>query len=182
MTRRLGRTDLQVSALGMGCWAIGGAMTAGDQPLCYAGVDDAEARRALERAVALGVTLFDTADAYGAGHSERLLAPVLAATISRLCHNSSVGEHWKGPTPSCKGPWPPLKWVRRVPAVCSYEPLALAGGRVRGSHSCDICGSTRVHPADWSSDHASGQDIDSIGRSIGSVLDGYEVGAADTTW
>jgi len=54
-------------------------MAAGDQPLGYAGVTDVDSRRALERAVELGVTLFDTADAYGAGHSERLLAPVLAA-------------------------------------------------------------------------------------------------------
>ena len=77
-TRRLGRSDLQVSALGMGCWAIGGAMASGDQPLGYSGVDDDEARLALERAVERGVTLFDTADAYGAGHTERLLAPVLA--------------------------------------------------------------------------------------------------------
>jgi aryl-alcohol dehydrogenase-like predicted oxidoreductase len=79
LTRRLGRSNLQVSALGMGCWAIGGAMAANGQPLGYAGVEDAEARLALERAVDLGVTLFDTADAYGAGHSEQLLAPVLAA-------------------------------------------------------------------------------------------------------
>jgi aryl-alcohol dehydrogenase-like predicted oxidoreductase len=54
-------------------------MASGAQPLGYAGVDDAQARRALDRAVDLGVTLFDTADAYGAGHSERLLAPMLAA-------------------------------------------------------------------------------------------------------
>ncbi len=79
MSRRLGKSGLQVSALGMGCWAIGGAMAAGDQQLGYAGVDDAESTRALHRAVELGITLFDTADAYGAGHSERLLAPVLAA-------------------------------------------------------------------------------------------------------
>ena len=48
-------------------------MVAGDQPLGYTGIDDAESRRALVRAADLGVTLFDTADAYGAGHSERLL-------------------------------------------------------------------------------------------------------------
>jgi aryl-alcohol dehydrogenase-like predicted oxidoreductase len=72
-SRRLGRSNLQVSPLGLGCWPIGGAMAAGDQPLGYTGVDDAESRRALARAADLGVTLFDTADAYGAGHSERLL-------------------------------------------------------------------------------------------------------------
>ena len=73
VTRRLGRSDLRVSAVGLGCWPIGGAMAAGDQPLGYTGVDDAGSRRALARAADLGVTLFDTADAYGAGHSERLL-------------------------------------------------------------------------------------------------------------
>lgn len=77
-TRRLGRSGLNVSALGLGCWAIGGAMAADDQQLGYAGVDDDEARRALRRAVELGVTLVDTADAYGTGHSERLIGEVLA--------------------------------------------------------------------------------------------------------
>ncbi len=72
-TRRLGRSGLMVSAVGLGCWPIGGAMAAGDQPLGYTGVDDAESRWALARAADLGVTLFDTADAYGAGHSERML-------------------------------------------------------------------------------------------------------------
>ncbi|MDQ0635181.1 aryl-alcohol dehydrogenase-like predicted oxidoreductase [Arthrobacter pascens] len=78
MTRRLGRSNLEVSALGLGCWAIGGAMAAGDQQLGYAGVDDDLAVQGLHRAVELGITLFDTADAYGAGHSERLLGRVLA--------------------------------------------------------------------------------------------------------
>ena len=71
--RRLGRSELQVSALGLGCWALGGAMATGDQPLGYAGVDDAEAVRGLRRAVELGVTLFDTADVYGAGQSLSLI-------------------------------------------------------------------------------------------------------------
>jgi aryl-alcohol dehydrogenase-like predicted oxidoreductase len=76
-TRRLGRSGLTVSALGMGCWAIGGAMARGDQPCGYAGTDDEESRASIRQAVERGVTLFDTADAYGAGHSERLLGEVL---------------------------------------------------------------------------------------------------------
>jgi hypothetical protein len=48
-TRRLGRSNLEVSALGLGYWAIGGAMAAGDQPLGDAGVDHAEAHRPLRR-------------------------------------------------------------------------------------------------------------------------------------
>ena len=77
-TRRLGRSNLEVSALGLGCWAIGGAMAAGTQQLGYAGTDDATSVAALHRAIELGVTLVDTADAYGAGHSEALLGAVLA--------------------------------------------------------------------------------------------------------
>lgn len=76
-SRRLGRSDLAVSALGLGGWAIGGAMAAGTQSLGYAGTDDDQARVAIRRGVERGVTLFDTADAYGAGHSERLLGEVL---------------------------------------------------------------------------------------------------------
>jgi len=76
-TRTLGRSGLEVSALGLGGWAIGGAMAAGGQHLGYAGTDDQVSRDAIRRGVELGVTLFDTADAYGAGHSERLLGEVL---------------------------------------------------------------------------------------------------------
>jgi hypothetical protein len=48
-TRRLGRSNLEGSVLGLGCWAIGGAMAAGDQPLGDADVDHAQAHRPLRR-------------------------------------------------------------------------------------------------------------------------------------
>jgi aryl-alcohol dehydrogenase-like predicted oxidoreductase len=63
--RPLGRTGWNVSAIGFGAWAIGG--TWGD-------TDDAAAMAALHRALDRGVNFFDTADVYGDGHSERLLA------------------------------------------------------------------------------------------------------------
>jgi aryl-alcohol dehydrogenase-like predicted oxidoreductase len=63
--RELGRTGWQVSTVSFGAWAIGSA---------WGGVDDAESLAALHRAVDLGVNFFDTADVYGDGHSERLLA------------------------------------------------------------------------------------------------------------
>ncbi len=63
--RALGRTGWEVSAISFGAWAIGG--TWGD-------VDDKESMEALHRAVDLGVNFFDTADVYGDGRSERLLA------------------------------------------------------------------------------------------------------------
>jgi len=76
-TRVLGRSGIEVSALGVGCWAIGGPWWAGKQPLGWGAVDDDESVRAVRRALDLGVTLFDTADTYGAGHSERILGKAL---------------------------------------------------------------------------------------------------------
>ncbi|MER6123700.1 aldo/keto reductase [Streptomyces sp. NPDC001795] len=76
--RTLGRSGIEVSALGFGCWAIGGEWSTPDgQPLGWGKVDDEESVRAIRRALDLGVTFFDTADAYGTGHSERILARAL---------------------------------------------------------------------------------------------------------
>jgi len=77
MTRTLGRLGVEVSALGMGCWAIGGPFWRGETPLGWGKVDDAESTRAIHKALDLGVTFFDTADVYGAGHSERVLGEAL---------------------------------------------------------------------------------------------------------
>jgi aryl-alcohol dehydrogenase-like predicted oxidoreductase len=77
-TRTLGRSGIEVSALGFGCWAIGGPFWRGSQPSGWGEVDDEESVRAIHRALELGVTFFDTADAYGTGHSERVLGRALA--------------------------------------------------------------------------------------------------------
>lgn len=63
--RPLGRTGFDVSTVSFGAWAIGGT---------WGAVDDGESLRALHRALECGVNFFDTADVYGDGHSERLLA------------------------------------------------------------------------------------------------------------
>lgn len=63
--RSLGRTGYEVSEVSFGAWAIGAA---------WGNVDDDESIAALHTAVDLGVNFFDTADVYGDGHSERLLA------------------------------------------------------------------------------------------------------------
>jgi aryl-alcohol dehydrogenase-like predicted oxidoreductase len=76
--RTLGRSGIDVSALGFGCWAIGGEwQDVSGQPLGWGRVDDEETVRAVRRALDLGVTFFDTADTYGAGHSERVLGRAL---------------------------------------------------------------------------------------------------------
>ena len=75
--RRLGENGPRVSALGLGCWAIGGPFLFEGKPDGWGAVDDAESIRAINRAADLGVTFFDTADAYGTGHSERVLGVAL---------------------------------------------------------------------------------------------------------
>lgn len=77
-TRKLGRSGIEVSALGMGCWAIGGPFWEKGTPLGWGEVDDDESIRAVQRAMELGVNFFDTANVYGAGHSERVLARAFA--------------------------------------------------------------------------------------------------------
>jgi aryl-alcohol dehydrogenase-like predicted oxidoreductase len=66
--RRFGSTGWEVSAVGFGAWAIGGT---------WGPVDDDESMAALRAAAEAGVTFFDTADVYGAGRSERLMARLL---------------------------------------------------------------------------------------------------------
>ncbi len=68
-----------IPALGLGCWAIGGVWHAGDTPLGWGQVDDAESVRAIDCAVDLGIRFFDTAQAYGTGHSEHVLGQALVS-------------------------------------------------------------------------------------------------------
>src|SRR5215813_6460703 len=63
--RSLGRTDWKISTVSFGAWAIGGT---------FGAVKDDESMAALHRALDRGVNFFDTADVYGDGRSERLLA------------------------------------------------------------------------------------------------------------
>jgi aryl-alcohol dehydrogenase-like predicted oxidoreductase len=77
MNRTLGRSEIQVSAIGIGCWAIGGPYGGGANQYGWGPVDDDESIRALRRAHELGVTFFDTASSYGAGHSEVVVGRAL---------------------------------------------------------------------------------------------------------
>ena len=82
LKRILGKSKLEVSALGMGCWAIGGPWTwdqPGQQPFPagWGNTDDEESIRAIQTALDMGVNFFDTAANYGAGHSEVVLGRAL---------------------------------------------------------------------------------------------------------
>lgn len=67
--RAFGRTGLEVSAVGYGCWEVGGG---------YGDVEEADFHRAVDRALDLGINCFDTAEGYGMGASEEALGRALA--------------------------------------------------------------------------------------------------------
>jgi aryl-alcohol dehydrogenase-like predicted oxidoreductase len=73
-TRRLGNTQLDITPIGFGAWAIGGA----DWKFGWGAQDDADSVAAIHRALELGVNWIDTAAAYGFGHSEEVVARALA--------------------------------------------------------------------------------------------------------
>lgn len=92
-TRRLGRSKIEVSALGLGCWAIGGPWTFNGSPAGWSTVDDAESVRALHAAFDAGVTFFDTAANYGAGHSERVLGRAFKDRRDRVVIATKFGQN-----------------------------------------------------------------------------------------
>ena len=90
--RRLGRSGIQISAMGLGCWAIGGPFWSGDSAVGWGEVDDDESIRAIHCALDLGVNFFDTADVYGTGHSERVLGRALAGHRDRVVIATKFGN------------------------------------------------------------------------------------------
>nr|WP_133582378.1 aldo/keto reductase [Aureibacillus halotolerans] len=77
MKKKLGHSDIEVSPLGVGCWAIGGPFALDGLPDGWGDVDDHESIRMIRVALEHGVNFFDTADAYGVGHSEEILGRAL---------------------------------------------------------------------------------------------------------
>ena len=92
--RTFGRTGLQVSALGFGCWPM-----AGDR---YGAIEDDEAVKAIHRALDRGVNCVDTAPAYGAGHSEEVVARALDNRRREVVLVTKCGV--KPPPPGQLGP------------------------------------------------------------------------------
>ncbi len=73
-TRRLGRTDMHITRVGFGAWAIGGA----DWAVGWGAQDDRDSMAAIRHAIARGINWIDTAAVYGLGHSEELVREALA--------------------------------------------------------------------------------------------------------
>ncbi len=88
--RKLGRTGWKVSEISFGCWAIGGT---------WGPVEDAESLAALHRAIELGVNFFDTADVYGDGRSEQLVAQLQKKYGDKIHIATKAGRRLNPHTP-----------------------------------------------------------------------------------
>jgi aryl-alcohol dehydrogenase-like predicted oxidoreductase len=93
--RPLGSTGLHVSEIGFGGWALGGQ---------WGGQDDRDSIAALNRAVDLGLNFIDTAEGYGDGKSERVIAQVLKDRGEEVIVATK--------TPPAPGPWPPSPYCK----------------------------------------------------------------------
>jgi aryl-alcohol dehydrogenase-like predicted oxidoreductase len=80
--RQFGNTGLTISAIGFGCWEIGGT---------YGQIEEAQFRRAVPQAIGKGINCFDTAEAYGMGVSEEALAGALGSRRSDVCLVTKFG-------------------------------------------------------------------------------------------
>lgn len=83
--RRLGSSPVSVSEIGLGTWEMSGAF--------WGPADDAESVRVIHRALDLGVTLIDTAEAYGQGHAEEVLGKALAGRRQRAVIATKVAPN-----------------------------------------------------------------------------------------
>jgi aryl-alcohol dehydrogenase-like predicted oxidoreductase len=94
--RKLGRSGIEVSPLGLGGMPIGGEMFSGEANNEYlfslGKVNDQEVIQAIHRALSRGINFFDTAPAYGAGHSERLLGKALADRRDKVIIATKFGK------------------------------------------------------------------------------------------
>ena len=88
-TRRLGQTDMDLTTVGLGTWAMGGPWEYGWGPQ-----DDDEARAAIGEALDAGINWIDTAPAYGLGHSEELVGQVLRQTSHKPYIATKCGILW----------------------------------------------------------------------------------------
>ncbi len=96
--RQLGSSELEISRLGLGAWAIGGTWEWG-----WGAQEDAASIRTIHRALERGINWIDTAPVYGLGHSEKIVARALRETSARPYVFTKCGLVWneKGHTSHC---------------------------------------------------------------------------------
>ena len=114
---RLGKTDITVSVVAMGCWALAGGRVWGPQI-------EADSIATVHAALDAGVNFFDTAEGYGAGDSEVVLGRALAGRRHEAVIATKVGR-----SDTCQAMW----CSKRVSAACSgSRPIALTCTRSIG--------------------------------------------------
>lgn len=89
--RKIGKSNIEVSEISLGCWTLGGLNWVDGVPNGWANVDEAEVRRAIDYALDQGVNHFDNADVYGNGRAERLLSKILGERTKKLIIATKVG-------------------------------------------------------------------------------------------
>ncbi len=89
--RVLGKSGIQVSPMGLGCWAIGGQFYLDGKIDGYGETDDAVSIAALQAAMDLGINFIDTSDAYGIGHSECLIGEAIKGRRSQIVLATKFG-------------------------------------------------------------------------------------------
>jgi len=113
-SRPLGRSGIEVSAIGFGAWAIGGPFTSGGQPSGWGEVDDDVSIAAVHRAFDLGITFLDTADVYGTGHSERVLSRALSGRRDEVTIATKFGNTYDEATRTLTGTDVSADYIRRA--------------------------------------------------------------------
>lgn len=93
LTRKLGRSGIEVSAVGFGCWPIGGLIIENGKSVGWGNVDDNESIRAIHRAMDLGVTFFDTSSVYG--RSEEILGRAFANKRHQVVLATKFGKTYE---------------------------------------------------------------------------------------
>jgi hypothetical protein len=91
-TRTLGNSDLHLTPIGFGAWAIGG----GDWQFGWGSQDDDDSVRTIERALDLGINWIDTAAVYGLGRSEEVVARALKNSGKRPYIFTKCSMRWDG--------------------------------------------------------------------------------------
>lgn len=114
LKRKLGRSAIEISALGMGCWAIGGPFWSGETALGWGEVDDNESIRAIHRALDHGVNFFDTANVYGAGHSEHVLGKALTGLRTEVVIATKFNAVFDESTRQVTGADPSPEGIRKT--------------------------------------------------------------------
>lgn len=89
--RKIGKTELEISEISLGCWTMGGLNWVNGDPNGWADVDESEIKEAINFAIDNGVNHFDNADVYGNGRAERMLARILGKRTNNFVISTKIG-------------------------------------------------------------------------------------------